>query len=206
MRLQDAHAWVEIKFNGHGWVPFDPTPRPDSPWALDPGYAGASRSLQQVLRGQFKDFVIDAPAAAAGAIASIFSGRGQQAGAALLAATALVLAFVALAMARRLIKSRRARRDGYSMLEGLDRLEIRRVYSKALRVLARKGYPRRQDHESPDDYMERLLSLGLPIPEEFRQMSRQAAHALYDPLPLLRIPEHDGKRGLRALRGMTKLT
>jgi len=31
VRLQDAHAWVEIKFREYGWVPFDPTPRPDSP-------------------------------------------------------------------------------------------------------------------------------------------------------------------------------
>ena len=32
VRLQDAHAWVEIKFRRYGWVPFGPTPRPDSPW------------------------------------------------------------------------------------------------------------------------------------------------------------------------------
>ena len=32
VRRQDAHAWVEIKFKKNGWVPFDPTPRPDSPW------------------------------------------------------------------------------------------------------------------------------------------------------------------------------
>ena len=26
VRVQDAHAWVEIKFEQYGWVPFDPTP------------------------------------------------------------------------------------------------------------------------------------------------------------------------------------
>ncbi|MGW0519361.1 transglutaminase family protein [Crossiella sp. NPDC003009] len=26
----DAHAWVEVFFNGLGWIPFDPTPLPDS--------------------------------------------------------------------------------------------------------------------------------------------------------------------------------
>ena len=34
----DAHAWVEVYFDGHGWVPFDPTPISDGraaqlPWA-----------------------------------------------------------------------------------------------------------------------------------------------------------------------------
>ncbi len=34
----DAHAWVEVYFNGRGWVPFDPTPidpgrRSELPWA-----------------------------------------------------------------------------------------------------------------------------------------------------------------------------
>jgi protein-glutamine gamma-glutamyltransferase len=26
VRANDAHAWVEVHFDGHGWVPFDPTP------------------------------------------------------------------------------------------------------------------------------------------------------------------------------------
>ncbi|MEV0648652.1 DUF3488 and transglutaminase-like domain-containing protein [Phytomonospora sp. NPDC050363] len=38
----NAHAWVEVWFEGFGWVPFDPTPSSnvraavDSPWAPDP--------------------------------------------------------------------------------------------------------------------------------------------------------------------------
>ncbi|TMG11228.1 MAG: transglutaminase domain-containing protein, partial [Chloroflexi bacterium] len=26
VREHDAHAWVEVWFSGHGWVPVDPTP------------------------------------------------------------------------------------------------------------------------------------------------------------------------------------
>lgn len=55
VRLNDAHAWVEIKFKRFGWVPFDPTPRPDSPWALDVGYAAATSSLQQALRSNLQE-------------------------------------------------------------------------------------------------------------------------------------------------------
>lgn len=41
---QDAHAWVEVFFEGIGWVPFDPTPHKPSASSSDalPGVAGAS--------------------------------------------------------------------------------------------------------------------------------------------------------------------
>ena len=46
VRYQDAHAWAEVRFTKHGWVPFDPTPSPNSPWdmAASPWLPGSSRS------------------------------------------------------------------------------------------------------------------------------------------------------------------
>ena len=31
VRARDAHSWVEVYFNGYGWVPFDPTPADPHP-------------------------------------------------------------------------------------------------------------------------------------------------------------------------------
>jgi hypothetical protein len=45
---QNAHAWVEVYFSGHGWIPFDPTPSSGVsgsvffPWAADPSETGNS--------------------------------------------------------------------------------------------------------------------------------------------------------------------
>ena len=41
VRGQDAHAWAEILFNDHGWVPFDGAPRPEL--AADAGNATGSQ-------------------------------------------------------------------------------------------------------------------------------------------------------------------
>jgi transglutaminase-like putative cysteine protease len=44
-RDKDAHAWVEVFFNGLGWVEFDPTPGASAPPSQAQGIAG---SLEQV--------------------------------------------------------------------------------------------------------------------------------------------------------------
>jgi transglutaminase-like putative cysteine protease len=35
VRDTDAHAWIEVYFEGHGWVPFDPTPAADAEVAAE---------------------------------------------------------------------------------------------------------------------------------------------------------------------------
>ena len=50
----DAHAWVEVYFDGLGWVPFDPTPlgvdrAVDLPWS--PRVGGAARRGPTPARG-----------------------------------------------------------------------------------------------------------------------------------------------------------
>ena len=189
VRLQHAHAWVEIKFRRHGWVPFDPTPRADSLWALDRGYAASTRTVQQVIRGQLKDLVLASPSAAAGAVA----------GAVLLA---LALVASAIAMSRRSAR----KGDSYSRLGGADREAVLRSYLKALRAMARKGYPKRQMHQSPGDYVRGLAAQGLPVPESFLNLSRQASEALYDPSPLDRYAALDGKQRLEAVRAAPTLS
>ena len=58
---------------------------------------------------------------------------------------------------------------------------MRRVYRKALRLLKQKGYPQRQAHQSPEDYLALLRELGIQVPDAFQTISGRTTEALYDP-------------------------
>ena len=64
MSDHDAHAWVEVWFDGYGWLPFDPTPGRGrlaasysaSSKSFDPGTAaalvGSGSAIQRMLQNQ----------------------------------------------------------------------------------------------------------------------------------------------------------
>ena len=201
VRLQDAHAWVEIKFMEHGWVAFDPTPRPDSPWALDAGYTRTTRTLQDVMRGALGERVMGVCLAAADAVAALTSSTGLPAAALTLVVTlALVALCLSIARLGLLNRAGAKNRAGYSLLRGLTRGEVMRAYHTALHLMGRNGYPLRREHESPADYLAMLGSQDLPVPQAFRRISSLAAHALYDPAPLDSGLAREGWAHLKTLR------
>jgi transglutaminase-like putative cysteine protease len=179
VRVQDAHAWVEVKFEQYGWVPFDPTPRADSPFATDIGYAGATAGLQQMLRAQFGDIVQTSGSAITTGVTSLFQGPGL--------ITILVVmggATLAIVIRFRRWRWRRIRRTrGYTRLVGGGREHVVSVYRRALRTLEGKGYPPRKAHQAPGDYLAHLEAADLYVPVPFRDLSHRAAAALYDPRP-----------------------
>ncbi len=206
VRLQDAHAWVEIKFMEHGWVAFDPTPRPDSPWALDAGYTRTTRTLQDVMRSALGERVLGVRFAAADAVAALTSSRGLPAAAFTLFVTLVVVAlWVSIARLGLLNRERSKNREGYTLLRGVTRSEVTRAYLKALHLMGRRGYPLRREHESPADYVTMLLSQDLPVPQTFRRISSLAAHALYDPTPLDSGIAREGWAQLKILRAGPRL-
>ena len=204
VRQRDAHAWVEIKFMRAGWVPFDPTPRPDSPWAFDVGYIEATRGLQQIMRTGLKDALVEGPSAALGSATSVLGAYGPSwlVGALL---AALIGAVGAVLLRRAKGRPGAGRLEGYTLLRDTERDAVRKIYRSALRVLARKGYPGRPAHQGPGDYIADLGARSLPVPAAFRSISMHAAHALYDPSPLGRDTVEHLKRSLRSLRGVPNL-
>ena len=206
VRLQNAHAWIEIKFEEHGWVAFDPTPRPDSPWALDAGFAGATRTLQEVMRGALVERVLGVRLAATGAVAALTSSNGLPAAAfALFITVLLVLLWISIARLGLLDRARSKNRGGYTLLHSVTRGEVMRAYLKALHLMGRRGYPQRREHEGPADYLAMLQSQDLPVPQAFRRISRLAAQALYDPTPLDSGTAREGWAHLKTLRAVARL-
>ena len=126
VRARDAHAWVEVYFGGHGWVPVDPSPGyvgmaatrfPDR-WAA----SGLARLLPHLAIG-------GAPAAA---------GLGLAA----LAPAALALLLAAFLVARRLrLPVRRPRPQP-------GEAEVIRLYERLQRRLGRRRAP----PETPREY------------------------------------------------------
>ena len=206
VRFQDAHAWVEIKFIGHGWVAFDPTPRPDSPWALDAGSIGATRTVQDVMRARFANWLLRMPGVATGAVAAVTTFNELPVFMAILSASVVFAALWTFFVKLRRRRSPRRRVGGYGSLAGPSRRKVVRDYLKALNLLKLRGYPVRQVHERPVDYITNLESQGLPVPNTFCGISRLATQALYDPAsPELDAGDESWKL-LSAMRAIPRVT
>ena len=98
----DAHSWVEVYFNGIGWVPFDPTPA-DSPAGTQSsaglgavGGLGAAVSAAEELARAREPALDGGRADAANAAADDGSGSGPVLAVSLLVAVCLLAGIVAL--------------------------------------------------------------------------------------------------------------
>jgi transglutaminase-like putative cysteine protease len=133
VREHDAHAWVEVWFSGHGWVPVDPTPGVSSLAATRFPNHWAAGGIARLI----PHLTIGAPAAALGSL-----------GALALVPPAIAIALVvvlAYAWLRRRVWTRRARpQPGES--------ELLRLYERVQRRLSRRRAP----PETPLEYQEEM--------------------------------------------------
>jgi transglutaminase-like putative cysteine protease len=152
VRERDAHAWVEVNFRHHGWVPVDPTPGVDplaatrmpSHWAA----GGVARLIPHL--------TIGAPMAAVGslgAIAIIPAVIGL--------VTALALVFIWL--------RRQGRKPGLRPARGES--ELLRLYDTLQRRLGRRRAP----PETPREYLQR--SPGGTLLEDVTEAVNEGVYA-----------------------------
>ena len=179
VRSGDAHAWVEVHMRVNGWVPFDPTPRPDAPQFIGAGAILATFGLMDLMGSRFT-----------GAISSFggdwfpgmfaISGIGWLVMLGGVAVAAVVAAFIFFYSRRRA----REERWRYSTLGGEPRRALLRTYRAMAALLARRGLPRRLPAQSAQEYARQVsgsISQGM---DAVQWLSEVASAAAYDPRPM----------------------
>jgi transglutaminase-like putative cysteine protease len=173
VRERDAHAWVEVWFENHGWVPVDPSPGfsalaatvfPDH-WAA----AGLARLIPHL--------TIGAPMAALGSLGAL--------------AVIPVAIVIGLLVTMLWAWARRRRRRGMGRRAPPGESELLRLYDRAQRKLGRRRAP-------PETPLEYLLTAPLPspLPEGERGMLAELTDAVNEGAYAGRWPDRDRVREL----------
>ena len=195
VRAGDAHAWVEIRFRNNGWVPFDPTPRPDVDFGTGVGSGWLSFGLQDYIGLDFT-----------GAMSSLTldwaMGDLAMPGWSWLALIFLIAAAAtasALMLSRRRMTQKQAA-EGYTAFPGDTRQLVLSTYRRMAALLRRRGLPPKQPSQAPGEYariVAPLLEGGGDMVEWLRQAASAAA---YSPGPLSPSLAEEARQKLAALR------
>ena len=174
VRAGDAHAWVEIHFQRHGWVAFDPTPRADAAVGFGSGRNWVYFGLQNLTGVSFT-----------GVISSLKGNLSLGSLSVPRWAWVLVPGVVILIIMVVRLHGRRKKHEGarteYSRLDGEARLAVLRQYRKMVKLLGKKGVPARPAYQPLAEYA--ALAQGrLPAGRELVDWLTDAANrAAYDP-------------------------
>jgi hypothetical protein len=135
VREHDAHAWVEVWFSGHGWVPVDPTPGVSPLAATQFPNHWAAGGIARLL----PHLTIGAPAAALGSLGAL----------------AFIPVAIAIAVAVAVLYAwlrRRAWRPRMKMQPGES--DLLRLYERVQRRMTRRRAP----PETPLEYQDAMQS------------------------------------------------
>jgi len=178
VRVGDAHAWVEIQFQRHGWVAFDPTPRPDAAMGFATGRNWVYFALEDFtgitfagilspLAGNFSLGPLSVP----GWFWVVLLGGG------------ITITVLALLLTRHKTRTRQEIK-GYSVLDGEERRVMLNLYRQMVALLVKKDLPSRQPYQPPYEYATLICPQITGGQEIIEWLTQAASSAAYDPTPL----------------------
>lgn len=174
VRAADAHSWVEVHFEGHGWVPFDPTP--------EVGGNARDHAAMAWLAGNWGGpTLMDLGVAlgpVAGAIGEGFAGMAGMLGSAATMLVAVLIAGGGIALIRRLPTIPWPARLG---LARTPREIVLQRYTAMEQTLTRLGVPRRASWETPTEHLGRAEARLPAVAEELQAVEREVTAAVYSP-------------------------
>ena len=194
VRNGDAHAWVEVHFEKHGWVAFDPTPNPDAAMGFATGRNWVYFGLEDFTGVTLSSMV--APLGGNLSLGSIsFSGWVWVV---LLIVVVTITIQVMRLYHRRTKKSQKTK--GYSILDGESRRAMLNLYQRMIRLLTQKGLPNRQPYQPPYEYAAIVVPQIPDGREAIYWLTQAINRAAYDSRPFdsANIPE--ARQRLSALK------
>ena len=213
----DRHVWAEVYLSrdatAPGWIPFDPTPRPElAAFAAGTRGAPARRRLFETSYGdELIDGLTNSPQAALTALASSFSVlRGALGTVLTVASLALGMLGLAYLIWKIHLPGRRGRGDGgYAWLQGDGRREMISLYRRAERLISDVGVERRPAWQTTGEF---ASAAGFAIPcvfegragDDIEWFRSSAESAAYDPGPFDPGLTREARRRLSRLRGALK--
>lgn len=150
VRNSDAHSWVEIYFEGYGWIPFEPTSGFRFPYVAPEGEEIALPELEPVL-----------PETDSGAVETQSNGSTVWAWTALVVVLASAIAYLVLARRRVAAVWRRFRQGTYTTND-----QIVMETHKLLRMCKKHGL-RREEHETLREAVSRWTQVYKRLKDDF---------------------------------------
>ncbi len=190
---EDAHAWAEVWFRETGWVPFDPSSRPDIPVPSDMGEAPAT-GFGYLLEHRVGDQLASAAGKAPTSLMSGISAIARYWVIAVSVTSLLVAAVSAWWLIRRRSKRARQVKFIYSRIQGDDRKRVLRLFAVRERSLARDGFRRRSKDESFMDYARAVSERELAGEHGLGPLAALASRAAYSEEPLTKPAVSPGSR------------
>jgi len=174
VRAGDAHAWVEIHFRQHGWVPFDPTPASQGrprvlplPWQGLAGWQGGS-------------FVLSITSPGSLALGKLVSWNWSKAQWLLALPLVLLLGLLGRRFRR---QCQPPRHFEYSRLSGSHRQMVLGVFEKLESILSKGGFRRRRPTETPAEYLKEAGKRYSVRREPLEWLCGTISQAAYDQRP-----------------------